>query len=530
MTSPADNSRPNELATPGAAAAGPAPLLWGWRYRNWFFLALAGSLLFRLAYTPLVPLTGDELMHWQWSRHLALGYPEHPPMIAWLMAINTSIFGTFQTTVRLATVLAVTGLFGVVFQLGRELFDERAAFFGVVPLMLTPIYNAGGVLANTDGLLAFFWAVAVYGAKRAVLDGKRGAWLVFASGAGLALLSKTTALFLIPSTALLLIATAEGRTWLRRWEPYAATLMALLFFSPVLVWNMQHDWFTFSMRVGHQSAGGLTWVYLVELLAAQLVVVTPVLFVWVLWGLWKSWRNRVDSRAVLLGAYMGVPFLSYSAYSLVARAGVHWPAIGYVTGFVAAGAFTAAVTRPRFAGRFLTFACLPAVMITGLLFFIPVFPERITGTWSYWVRPEKVSTNQLDNIFDWGEAGVVIREVFDEGGGDAFLLCRDGYGFAGLVSFYTPGRPDTFIWKLQRRNGVAYDIWRAETDLVGRDAVIVEERWNQDWFDELRGSFDSLSEPRHVEIRRAGRVIKEFYVIYGTNFAGFPDGTTDAAH
>jgi hypothetical protein len=58
---------------------------------------------------------------------------------------------------------------------------------------------------------------------------------------------------------------------------------------------------------------------------------------------------------------------------------------------------------------------------------------------------------------------------------------------------------------------------------VGRDAVIVEERFNEEWFDELRGSFDSLSEPRHVEIRRTGRVIKEFYVIYGTNFAGFPE-------
>jgi 4-amino-4-deoxy-L-arabinose transferase-like glycosyltransferase len=444
-------------------------------------------------------------------------------MIAWLMAINTTIFGTFQTTVRLATVLAVTGLFAIAFQLGRELYGERAAFFGAVPLMLTPIFNAGGVLANTDGLLAFFWAVAVLGVKKAVLDGKRRAWLVYSLGAGLALLSKTTALFLIPSTALVLLGTAAGRTWLKRWEPYVATLTALLFFSPPLIWNMQHDWFTFSMRVGHQSAGGITLAVLAELLAAQLIVVTPLLFPWVLWGLWKAWRDRTDARAVLLGAYMAVPFLSYSTYSLFARAGVHWPAIGYVTGFVAAGAFTATATRRRGAARYLATACLPAMLITGLLFFIPVFPERITMTWSYWVRPEKVSTSQLDNIFDWGEAGAVIGEVRDEGGGDAFLLCRDGYGFAGLIAFYTPGRPETFIWKLQRRNGAAYDIWRNEADLVGRDAVIVDERLDERWFDELRGSFDSLSEPRHVEIHRGGRVIKEFYVTYGSNFAGFPD-------
>jgi len=32
-----------------------------------------------------VPLTGDEAYYWEWSKHLALGYADHPPMVAYLI-------------------------------------------------------------------------------------------------------------------------------------------------------------------------------------------------------------------------------------------------------------------------------------------------------------------------------------------------------------------------------------------------------------------------------------------------------------
>ena len=111
------------------------PLLFGRvRYEVAFGIALLVSLLFRLSYTSLIPLIGDELMHWQWARHPALGYPEHPPLIAWLIAVVTAVLGSSQLAVRLTSVVAVTCAFLFAFRLARELFNVRAAFFGVVPL------------------------------------------------------------------------------------------------------------------------------------------------------------------------------------------------------------------------------------------------------------------------------------------------------------------------------------------------------------------------------------------------------------
>ena len=494
------------------------------RYTVWFCGLLLASGALRLLYAPLVPLTGDELMHWAWSRHLAPGYPEHPPLVAWLIAASTALFGTSETSVRLVPVTAMTVAFGAAFALGRELFGGRAAFYGAAPLLVTPIFNAGGVLAQTDALLVCFWTLTVWAVKRAVLDGRRLAWVGVGAAVGLALLSKLTAGFLGPATALVLGLSPQGRVWLRRFEPYAAAALAAVLFSPVVWWNLQHGLFTVSMRFGHQSAGRLTLRFAGELLAAQLVTVTPLLFAWVLWGLGRSSVRWRDARWLLLAAYTVVPFGFFLTYSLFARAGIHWPAIGYVTGFLAAGAASAHAVGRRAARGLLAVACGLALLVTAALFTIPLVPDLVARDWAYGARAKKVNAKALDSIFDWGELGVEVRRELDRLSPNAFVMCRDGYGLAGLVGFYTPGRPAVYLWDLQERNGAAYDEWRATAELAGRDVVIVEDRPNAAWFEILRERFDTLSEPRTVTIERGGRVLRRFYLLRGTGFRGFPTG------
>ena len=494
------------------------------RYTVWFCVLLLGSAAFRLLYAPLVPLTGDELMHWAWSRHLAPGYPEHPPLVAWVIAASTALFGTSEASVRLVPVAAMTVALGAAFALGRELFGERAAFCGAGPLLATPVFNAGGVLANTDALLVCFWTLTAWALKRAVLDGRRLAWAAVGASAGLALLSKLTAVLLFPATAIVLVAAPQGRAWLRRIEPYAAAALAAVMFSPVVWWNLQHGLFTVSMRFGHQSAGTLTLRFAGELVAAQLVTVTPLLFVWVLWGLGRSVAGWRDPRRLLLASYTAVPFAFFLAFSLFARAGIHWPALGYATGFLAAGVATAQAVRGRAALLLLAASSAVALLVTSALFTIPLVPDVVARDWTYGARPKKVNAKALDNIFDWGELGLEVRRELDRLSPDAFVMCRDGYGFAGLVGFYTPGRPPVYLWDLQQRNGAAYDLWRAAAPLAGRDVVIVEDRPNAAWFEILRERFDTLSEPRTVEIERGGRVLRRFYLLRGTGFRGFPTG------
>ena len=52
-------------------------------------------------------LIPDEAYYWVWSRHLAAGYLDHPPMVALLIRLGTACLGTSELGIRwMAIVLA----------------------------------------------------------------------------------------------------------------------------------------------------------------------------------------------------------------------------------------------------------------------------------------------------------------------------------------------------------------------------------------------------------------------------------------
>ena len=50
-----------------------------------------------------IELTVDEAQYWHWSRNLDFGYFTKPPLIAWAIALSTSILGNAEWAVRLCS-------------------------------------------------------------------------------------------------------------------------------------------------------------------------------------------------------------------------------------------------------------------------------------------------------------------------------------------------------------------------------------------------------------------------------------------
>src|SRR3954466_707848 len=111
------------------------------------------------------------------------------------------------------------------------------------------------------------------------------AWL----GAGLALgfgfCSKYTSILLPVGV---LIAFASHRAlWPRfaEWGPYAACAIAAALFVPVLIWNDQHDWISFTYQIEHglgsspESFLRSAWRHEGDLFGGQAALTTPILFV-----------------------------------------------------------------------------------------------------------------------------------------------------------------------------------------------------------------------------------------------------------
>src|SRR5258707_8901597 len=112
-------------------------------WREALLITLAGTLV-RLFFGMLLSPFPDETYYWDWSRHLAFGYYDHPPVIAWLIAAGNWLAGLFGANasplaIRLFPVIAggVASSFSslVAYRVGRRAGAGRAAV--LVPLIPT---------------------------------------------------------------------------------------------------------------------------------------------------------------------------------------------------------------------------------------------------------------------------------------------------------------------------------------------------------------------------------------------------------
>src|SRR6266566_4097031 len=63
-------------------------------------LGIAAVIVVRLYVAAATPLSADEAYYWLWSQHLAAGYYDHPPVVAFIIRAGTAVFGDTSLGVR----------------------------------------------------------------------------------------------------------------------------------------------------------------------------------------------------------------------------------------------------------------------------------------------------------------------------------------------------------------------------------------------------------------------------------------------
>jgi hypothetical protein len=205
-----------------------------------FLLLLAVVTAFRLWAAAHMPLNDDEMYYWVWSRHPAYGYVDHPPVVAWLIAL-TSFLGTSPAALRAGFIvclgLGAVALLAAARALGAGEAGAQiaAAIFVLIP---EPELLSAEALPNPPYLL--FWAASLLFAARAASSNARrfDAPLLGVALAGAAL-SRAFGLVL-PAGILAWSLTPSGKTLRDRLWIALAVFAAL--YAPFIVWNATHHW------------------------------------------------------------------------------------------------------------------------------------------------------------------------------------------------------------------------------------------------------------------------------------------------
>ncbi len=294
-------------------------------------LLIAATLAARLFVGALAPLSEDEAYYRLWSLKPAFGYFDHPPMIAWWLWLGRQIAGDTPLGVRLMPALGAAATTALIFDLaGLVGVSERAALRAALWFNATLLIGLGGELAVPDGPTALFWTAALCCAFRAA-RGHRAWWLAAGAAAGLACLSKYSALFLAPGIVLWLALHRDGRRALGTPWPWLAAVVAVAIFVPNVVWNAQHHWVTFQKQFGRVAGHDFAPRYLLKLIFDQFVLLNPAIAIFL--GLAIVRRTAWPMLAV------AAPFAGYLVvHSLHDAVQGQWPAPLYPMLVIAAAA------------------------------------------------------------------------------------------------------------------------------------------------------------------------------------------------
>src|ERR1700747_1048636 len=161
-------------------------------YAAAMLVGVGAITMFRFLWLALQPADffPDEAQYWVWSQQLALGYYSKPPLVAWLIAATTGLFGDSEFAVRLSDPPLQCGAAFFVYGIGARLYDRRIGFWSGLPYASLPGVSVSAFIISTDAPLMLFWAAALYAFIRARENDHWSWWIAVGVVAGLGLLAK----------------------------------------------------------------------------------------------------------------------------------------------------------------------------------------------------------------------------------------------------------------------------------------------------------------------------------------------------
>jgi 4-amino-4-deoxy-L-arabinose transferase-like glycosyltransferase len=282
------------------------------------------------------------------SRHLELSYYDHPPIAWWLTHAAMALSGSQASViVRLPFILLFALSTWLMARITSRLFDSDAAgFWAALILNLSPVYavTAGGWVLPDGPLDCALLGFLLFSSRSVGLIPSRqpwADWLATGACAGLAMLSKYNGVLVLAGLPVFLLTTTNGRAWLRRPQPWVAGLLAVLLFTPVILWNAEHHWASFAFQ--GDRAGGLRFRPLAPLgvWGGEALFVLP--WIWVplilLW-LRALRRGPAEPPGWLLAMLAATPILLFALVSIWSSDHIlyHWSAPGTLMLFPLLGA------------------------------------------------------------------------------------------------------------------------------------------------------------------------------------------------
>ena len=236
------------------------------RIRFLFYTLWLGSLLVQAFY---VELRGDEAYYWRYSKELAWGYFDHPPITAVLVKAGDLLFHN-ELGVRLFFVFLCTATIWVMERMIQpsNLKLYYAIVLSIAFLQVGMVFG-GGMFAIPDFPLLFLTALFFYLYKQYLQNSSWPVILLLALVMCLLMLSKYHGILVIGFTVL------SNPALLKRKSFWTMALLALILFLPHGLWQVANGFPSMKYHFYERSSRAYSFSFTSEYLLAQPFVLGP---------------------------------------------------------------------------------------------------------------------------------------------------------------------------------------------------------------------------------------------------------------
>ena len=468
--------------------------------------AIAGSialLVLQAFAARRLELTFDEAYYTLWSDGLAFGYLDHPPMVALVIRVSTTLFGSSELGVRTLSLLLVGALPALIALVAWRLFrSAETAALAVLMWVAMPLVLAGAVFVTPDAPLVVFWTLGLAALVELWRTGKARWLLAVGLALGLALQSKFTAIFFAAGVALAFLTTPSLRRWLVSPASAGALAIAIAVFAPFVGWNAGHGWATFFKQLGRAPPQGFEPYYIFEFLAAQIALMNPFVFAAlaaavaaVPWRTRAAPGSREEARRILVST-IAPAAIYFTVHALHDRVQGNWLAPLFTACAILAADWVAEARRNGAAG-------LRGAVARDALWAAPLgfavmalaFVQATTGL---------IPLGAADPTARLGGFRDLAHDLdFEARAENAAYVLTQGYALTSLMNYY--GDPAIAVVQPEQRIRWIFEPAPPEALFAAAGLALGEEGRRFDLILKMR--FRSVEPAGLIERRRAGAVL-----------------------
>jgi len=451
-----------------------------------FILMLIVLVGIRLIFIFTLNLSDDEAYYWQYARHLSLSYYEHPPLVAWSNYLMMKLLGSTAYAVRMSALLYSIGDSILVWLITNKIFHDRwKALFAVLGLNIIPAYAIGGLMMLPDAPLGFFWLLTMYFLAKVFLDNKGAYWYAAGLALGFDMLSKYHAIFVPVSALIFMILSIKERNWFKDVKPYLATFIALIIFSPVIIWNIEHHFESIKFELVSRNPNfHISINKFFTFLGSQIGFISPLVFFLLIYAIYYGFKvyysneykitdNNKDE--LLAQSKKGYLFLSTFAapiiifffmVSFIVDSKPNWALMGYIPAVILSIQLSYELYSRKWFRQYLWIGWGIALLFTMIIHIQLYYPL---------IHLKPADVDLTNDLYGWRIAGKEVDQAYKELSKQApTFLFTHKYQLSSQLAFNAPGQPQVYT---STSTGDSYHDWGYSITprLYGWNAVYIND-------------------------------------------------------